>query len=131
VTQSGAGGTSISLAAWSVRENSKWPCHPRHDHFGDLDQLQRVLGENGVPAIVVRSLRQCSADWAPDHNEMLNFSPDAVPTASKPVAFPRRSRFDWKMEVNPAELPKGYELFIGPGTGPLAPRHPVAAPGRR
>lgn len=111
-----AGSTSVSLAAWSVHADSDGTVTVDVRSFTHLGQLQRILAADGVPAMIIRTQRTCSADTAPNHNEMLNARLDSVPTPSQPVALQAGHQPDWwKMEVDPAWLPRGYELSIGSG----------------
>ena len=117
-----AGGASVSLAAWSVQADSDGTVTVDMQSFTNLGQLQRVLAADGVPVLIIPTQQQCSADLAPNHNEMLNARQGSVPTPSQPVALPGGRGTDWKMEVNPAWLPRGYELVISSGIqGPLGP----------
>lgn len=108
-------GTSVSLEAWSVRANSDGTVTLDMRSFTELGQLRRVLAAHGLPVLLIRTRGQCSAEMAPDHNEMLNAHPGSVPTPSQPVALPGGHGLDWKIEVDPTEMPKGYELFLASG----------------
>jgi hypothetical protein len=109
-----AGGASVSLAAWSVHVDSDGTVTIDMNSFTDLGQLQRVLAADGVPAMMIPTQQPCSADTAPNHNEMLNDRNGSVPTPSQPVALPG-GRGLGTIEVDPAWLPRGYELSFRSG----------------
>ncbi|HMG62510.1 MAG TPA: hypothetical protein VK599_06135 [Streptosporangiaceae bacterium] len=119
----GAGpATSVNLAAWSVHADSDGIVTVKMRSFTNTAQLQRVLAEDKIPALVLSSIRPCSAAIAESQNQLVNDQPDAVPTASQPIAVPAAHGTDWTMAVDPALLPSGWELVISSGV--YAPGHP-------
>jgi hypothetical protein len=120
----GAGpATSVNLAAWSVHAASDGVVTVDMRSFTDTAQLQKVLAEDKIPALVLNSIRLCSAVTAASQNQLINAQPGAVPTASQPIALPGGHGTDWTMVVDPALLPSGWELVINSGV--YAPGHPT------
>jgi hypothetical protein len=123
LTAPGAGpATSVNLAAWSVHADSDGIVTVKMRSFTDTAQLQQVLAEDKIPALVLSSIRPCSAETAESQNQLVNARPDAVPTASQPIALPAAHGTDWTMVVDPALLPSGWELVISSGV--FLPGHP-------
>jgi hypothetical protein len=124
--------TSVRTAAWTVRADSNGTVTLDMSRFADSAQLQRVLNEDKIPALVIRSLRLCSAESGLERNQLINNRPDAVPTAARPIALPAAHGRDWTMVVDPALLPSGWELVITSGVfargpqvaGPATPGYP-------
>jgi hypothetical protein len=128
LTAPGAGpATSVNLAAWSVHAASDGVVTVDMRSFTNTAQLQKVLAQDKVPALVVSSLGLCSAETAESQNQLINTRPDAVPTASQPIALTAGHGTDWKMVVDPALLPAGWELVISSGVYPPGPDFPKQA----
>jgi hypothetical protein len=107
--QAGMTGTSVSLAAWSVRANGDGSVTVTLRELTDAARLKRGLAANGVPALLHFGGGACSADRAPQRGPI---GLVRVHEAGGHLTF----TVTFKVSLWPA----GSELYVA--NGPLGPQ---------
>src|SRR5439155_23272760 len=109
-------GTSVSLAAWSVRADGGGSVTVTLRELADAAQLKQALAANGVPALLHFGGGPCSADRAPQRG---------------PIGLVRLHEADghltFTMTFKVSLWPAGSELYIA--NGPLGPQVAVIPQG--
>jgi hypothetical protein len=113
---SGTAGTSVSLAAWSVRADGDGSVTVTLRELTDAAQLKQALAANGVPALLHFGGGPCSADRAPQRG---------------PIGLARireaGGHLTFTMTFKVSLWPAGSELYIA--NGPLGPQMAVIPQG--
>jgi hypothetical protein len=112
----GTAGTSVSLAAWSVRASGTGNVTVTLRELTDAAQLKQALAANGVPALLHFGGGSCSADHAPQRGPI---GLAQVHAAGGHLTF----TMTFKVSLWPA----GSELYIA--NGPLGPQMAVIPQG--
>jgi hypothetical protein len=99
--QARATGTSVNLAAWSVRADGSGSVTLTLRELADAAQLKQALAANGVPALLHFGGGECSADRAPRRGPV---GIDRASEAGGQLAF----TITFKVSLWPA----GSELYI-------------------
>jgi hypothetical protein len=109
-------GTSVSLAAWSVRADGDGSVTVTLRELADAAQLKQALAANGVPALLHFGGGLCSADRAPQRG---------------PIGLARiraaGGHLTFTMTFKVSLWPAGSELYIA--NGPLGPQMAVIPQG--
>ena len=109
-------GTSVSLAAWSVRADGDGSVTVTLRELTDAAQLKQALAANGVPALLHFGGGPCSADRAPQRG---------------PIGLARireaGGHLTFTMTFKVSLWPAGSELYIA--NGPLGPQMAVIPQG--
>ena len=113
---SGTAGTSVSLAAWSVRADGGGRVTVTLRELADAARLKRALAANGVPALLHFGGGPCSADRAPQRG---------------PIGIARARAAGGHLTITMTFMvslwPAGSELYIA--NGPLGPQLAVIPQG--
>jgi hypothetical protein len=112
----GSAGTSVSLAAWSVRADRGGSVTVTLRELTDAPQLKQALAANGVPALLHFGGGPCSADRAPQRSPI---GLAQIREAGGHLTF----TMTFKVSLWPA----GSELYIA--NGPLGPQLAVVPQG--
>lgn len=113
---SGPAGTSVSLAAWSVRADGGGSVTVTLRELTDAARLKQALAANGVPALLHFGGGGCSADRAPQRGPIGLVH---ISAAGGQLTF----TMTFKVSLWPA----GSQLYIA--NGPLGPQVAVIAQG--
>jgi hypothetical protein len=113
----GAAGTSVGLAAWSVRDGGDGNVTVTLRELTDAAQLKQALAANGVPALLHFGGGPCSADRAPQRGP--------IGLAQIRAA---RGHLTFTMTFRVSLWPAGSELYIA--NGPLGPQMAVIPQGQ-
>jgi hypothetical protein len=105
-------GTSVSLAAWSVRADGDGSVTVTLRELADAAQLKQALAANGVPALLHFGGGPCSADRAPQRGPI---GLARIRPAGRHLTF--------TMTFKVSLWPPGSELYIA--NGPLGPQMAV------
>jgi hypothetical protein len=110
-------GTSVSLAAWSVRADGDGSVTVTLRELADAARLKQALAANGVPALLHFGGGRCSADRAPQRG---------------PIGLVRvraaGGHLTFTMTFKVSLWPAGSELYVA--NGPLGPQVAVIPQGR-
>ena len=113
---SGTAGTSVSLAAWSVRADGGGRVTVTLRELADAARLKQALAANGVPALLHFGAGPCSADRAPQRG---------------PIGIARVRDAGGHLTITMTFMvslwPAGSELYIA--NGPLGPQLAVIPQG--
>ena len=113
---SGTAGTSVSLAAWSVRADGGGRVTVTLRELAHAGRLKRALAANGVPALLHFGGGPCSADHAPQRG---------------PIGIARFREAGGHLAITMTFMvslwPAGSELYIA--NGPLGPQLAVIPQG--